>query len=70
MAKSPNRSNPRAHHVPTRPLIPVGHSYGGVVITEPGTDPKVAGLVYITAFAADKGESVNSLVEQAARGIK
>jgi hypothetical protein len=52
------------------PVIPVGRSYGGVVITEPGTDPKVAGLVYITAFAPDKGESVNSLVEQAARGIK
>ena len=36
----------------------VGHSYGGVVITEAGTDPKVAGLVYIAAFAPDKGESV------------
>src|SRR3974377_502942 len=40
----------------------VGHSYGGVVITEAGTDPKVAGLVYITAFAPDKGESVNTLI--------
>ena len=37
----------------------VGHSYGGVVITEAGNDPKVAGLVYITAFAPDKGESVD-----------
>ena len=45
-----------------RPVILVGHSYGGVVITEAGTDPKVAGLVYITAFAPDKGESVNTLI--------
>src|ERR1700746_43221 len=44
------------------PVILVGHSYGGVVITEAGTDPKVAGLVYITAFAPDKGESVNTLI--------
>ena len=41
----------------------VGHSYGGVVITEAGTDPKVAGLVYIAAFAPDKGESVASLIK-------
>ena len=41
----------------------VGHSYGGVVITEAGTDPKVAGLVYIAAFAPDKGESVSSLIK-------
>jgi pimeloyl-ACP methyl ester carboxylesterase len=41
----------------------VGHSYGGVVITEAGTDPKVAGLVYVTAFAPDKGESVASLIK-------
>src|SRR5579862_306103 len=44
------------------PAILVGHSYGGVVITESGTHPKVAGLVYITAFAPDKGESVNALI--------
>jgi pimeloyl-ACP methyl ester carboxylesterase len=37
------------------PAILVGHSYGGAVITEAGNDPKVAGLVYITAFAPDKG---------------
>ena len=41
----------------------VGHSYGGVVITEAGTDPNVAALVYITAFAPDKGESVSSLIK-------
>ena len=35
------------------PVILVGHSYGGVVITEAGTDPNVAGLVYVTAFAPD-----------------
>jgi pimeloyl-ACP methyl ester carboxylesterase len=44
------------------PVILVGHSYGGAVITEAGTNPNVAGLVYITAFAPDKGESVNSLI--------
>ena len=44
------------------PVMLVGHSYGGVVITEAGTDPKVAGLVYITAFAPDQGESVNTLI--------
>jgi pimeloyl-ACP methyl ester carboxylesterase len=43
--------------------ILVGHSYGGVVITEAGNDPKVAGLVYIAAFAPDKGESVSSLIK-------
>jgi len=43
-------------------VILVGHSYGGAVITEAGGDPKVAGLVYITAFAPDKGESVASLI--------
>jgi pimeloyl-ACP methyl ester carboxylesterase len=45
------------------PAILVGHSYGGVVITEAGTDPKVAGLVYIAAFAPDTGESVSSLIK-------
>jgi pimeloyl-ACP methyl ester carboxylesterase len=41
----------------------VGHSYGGVVITEAGNHPKVAGLVYIAAFAPDQGESVGSLIK-------
>jgi pimeloyl-ACP methyl ester carboxylesterase len=45
------------------PAILVGHSYGGAVITEAGTHPKVAGLVYITAFAPDSGESVGSLIK-------
>ena len=45
------------------PVILVGHSYGGVVITEAGTDPKVAALVYIAAFAPDKGESVGVLIK-------
>jgi len=45
------------------PVILVGHSYGGAVITEAGTDPKVARLVYITAFAPDKGESVQTLIQ-------
>jgi pimeloyl-ACP methyl ester carboxylesterase len=45
------------------PVILVGHSYGGVVITEAGNDPSVAGLVYIAAFAPDRGESVASLIK-------
>lgn len=45
------------------PAILVGHSYGGAVITEAGNDPKVAGLVYISAFAPDQGESVASLIK-------
>jgi pimeloyl-ACP methyl ester carboxylesterase len=45
------------------PVILVGHSYGGVVITEAGNDPKVSGLVYIAAFAPDRGESVGSLIK-------
>lgn len=45
------------------PAILVGHSYGGAVITEAGNDPKVVGLVYIAAFAPDKGESVSTLIK-------
>ncbi|MFI5444158.1 alpha/beta hydrolase [Polaromonas sp. UC242_47] len=45
------------------PVVLVGHSYGGVVITEAGNDDKVTGLVYIAAFAPDKGESVNTLIK-------
>ena len=45
------------------PVLLVGHSYGGAVITEAGTDPKVAGVVYIAAFAPDAGESVNTLIK-------
>jgi pimeloyl-ACP methyl ester carboxylesterase len=45
------------------PVILVGHSYGGAVITEAGNDPQIVGLVYIAAFAPDKGESVNSLIK-------
>src|SRR5262245_1936424 len=50
------------------PAILVGHSYGGVVITEAGRDPKVAGLVYIAAFAPDNGESVSALIKDPAPG--
>jgi pimeloyl-ACP methyl ester carboxylesterase len=46
----------------SKPVILVGHSYGGVVITEAGNDPKVVGLVYIAAFAPDAGESVATLI--------
>ncbi len=45
------------------PVILVGHSYGGAVITEAGNDPRVVGLVYIAAFAPDRGESVSSLIK-------
>jgi pimeloyl-ACP methyl ester carboxylesterase len=48
--------------------ILVGHSYGGAVITEAGNDPNVAGLVYIAAFAPDKGESVASLIKDPVPG--
>ncbi|MFI6674179.1 alpha/beta fold hydrolase [Kribbella sp. NPDC050470] len=44
------------------PAILVGHSYGGVVVTEAGNHPNVAAVVYIAAFAPDKGESVNTLI--------
>jgi pimeloyl-ACP methyl ester carboxylesterase len=49
-------------------VILVGHSYGGVVITEAGNDPKVAGLVYIAAFAPDSGESVATLIKDPPSG--
>src|SRR5437870_9668830 len=53
----------RALATQTGPAILVGHSYGGVVITEAGNGPNVAGLVYIAAFAPDKGESVSALIK-------
>jgi pimeloyl-ACP methyl ester carboxylesterase len=52
----------RAIDVAGGPVILVGHSYGGVVVTEAGTHPNVAALVYIAAFAPDTGESVNTLI--------
>jgi pimeloyl-ACP methyl ester carboxylesterase len=45
------------------PVILVGHSYAGVVITEAGNDPKVVGLVYVAAFAPAEGESINSVTK-------
>jgi pimeloyl-ACP methyl ester carboxylesterase len=50
------------------PTVLVGHSYGGVVITGAGHDPKVVALVYVAAFALDSGESVAALFEQAPPG--
>ena len=44
------------------PVVLVGHSYGGVVVSEAGTDPKVRSVVYIAAFAPDQGESVQTLI--------
>ena len=44
------------------PVILVGHSYGGAVITEAGNHPKVAALVYVAGFVPDQGESVNTLI--------
>src|SRR5215213_6969675 len=46
----------------SEPVILVGHSYGGVVVTEAGNDPKVAALVYIAAFVPDQGESVQTII--------
>jgi pimeloyl-ACP methyl ester carboxylesterase len=50
------------------PVILVGHSYGGAVITEAGSDANVASLVYITAFAPDRNESVQTLIQNPAPG--
>jgi pimeloyl-ACP methyl ester carboxylesterase len=50
------------------PVVLVGHSYGGVVISEAGNDAKVSRLVYIAAFAPDKGESVQKLIANPAPG--
>jgi pimeloyl-ACP methyl ester carboxylesterase len=52
----------RAIAAAKHPVVLVGHSYGGVVITEAGNDPKVASLAYIAAFAPDAGESVETLI--------
>ena len=55
------------------PVVIVGHSYGGSIITEAGNDPKVAALVYIAAFALDEGESCASIeqaVPQASKAFK
>ena len=43
------------------PVLLVGHSYGGIIITEAGNDPKVTGLVYVSAYAPDAGQSALSL---------
>jgi pimeloyl-ACP methyl ester carboxylesterase len=51
----------RALALETGPVVLVGHSYGGAVITEAGTDPKVDALVYVAAFAPDAGQSAGSL---------
>ncbi len=51
-----------------RPVVLVGHSYGGAVITEAGTNPKVRNLAYIAAFAPDAGESVYELATRPAAG--
>jgi pimeloyl-ACP methyl ester carboxylesterase len=50
------------------PVVLVGHSYGGAVITEAGTDQNVVALVYIAAFAPDKNESVNTLIANPSPG--
>jgi pimeloyl-ACP methyl ester carboxylesterase len=58
------RTIARARH----PVVLVGHSYGGAVITLAGNDPKVRSLVYISAFAPDEGETVLQLAERAVPG--
>ena len=52
----------RAIAAAAHPVVLVGHSYGGVVITEAGNDPKVSSLAYIAAFIPDAGESVETLI--------
>lgn len=52
----------RAFALEDSPFLLVGHSYGGSVITEAGNDPKVAGLIYVAAFAPDKGQSTLDLI--------
>src|SRR5215204_5796010 len=52
----------------SEPVILVGHSYGGAVITEAGNDPKVAALVYIAAFVPDQGESVQTIIGKSPPG--
>jgi pimeloyl-ACP methyl ester carboxylesterase len=46
------------------PVVLVGHSYGGAIITEAGNDPKVAALVYVAAFAPDAGEAILALLQK------
>ena len=58
----------RAIALQNGPVILVGHSYGGAVITEAGNDPKVVGLVYVAAFAPDRGESVATLIKDPVPG--
>ncbi len=53
----------RAIHAQDGPVILVGHSYGGAVVSQAGSDPKVVGLVYIAAYAPDNGESVDALIK-------
>jgi pimeloyl-ACP methyl ester carboxylesterase len=52
----------RAIDLQPGPVVLAGHSWGGVVITEAGNNPKVTGLVYVSAFAPGSGQSINDLV--------
>lgn len=58
----------RAISAQKAPVILVGHSYGGAVVTEAGNDPNVVGLVFIAAFAPDKGESLETIIKSAPPG--
>jgi pimeloyl-ACP methyl ester carboxylesterase len=53
----------------SEPVVLVGHSYGGVVVTEAGNDPKVAALVYIAAFVPDQGETEETLIGTFPSGV-
>ncbi len=57
-------STNRLINVQDGPVLLVGHSYGGAVITEAGNNPKVAGLVYVAAFAPEEGETLGGLAQQ------
>ena len=62
MVQAPREGEQRAIAAAAHPVVLVGHSYGGVVITEAGNDPKVRALAFIAAFAPDAGESVETLI--------
>jgi len=57
-------STNRLINVQDGPALLVGHSYGGAVITEAGNNPKVAGLVYVAAFAPEEGETLGGMAQK------
>lgn len=64
VADSRDREGQEGRPSPLSPVLLVGHSYGGAVITDAGRHPAVVGLVYVAAFGPDEGETVNQIVER------